>query len=136
MKKKVRALPQGYNTVTPYLCVNRAVEAIAFYKKAFGAKEIMRMPGPGGTIGHAEVQIGDSRIMLADEFQQMNFRSPSSVGGTPVNMHLYVPDVDKVVTKAVASGAKIVRPVTNRFTAIAVGRLKIRSAMSGMSPPI
>ena len=115
MKKKVRALPQGYNTVTPYLCVNRAVEAIAFYKKAFGAKEIMRMPGPGGTIGHAEVQIGDSRIMLADEFQQMNFRSPSSVGGTPVNMHLYVPDVDKVVKKAVASGAKIVRPVTNQF---------------------
>ena len=73
------------------------------------------MPGPGGTIGHAEIQVGDSRIMLADEFPEMNFRSPPSVGGTPVNIHLYVQDVDKVVKKAVAAGAKSLRPVADQF---------------------
>jgi PhnB protein len=95
--------------------VQGAADAIGFYKKAFGAKEIMRMPGPGGTIGHAEIQVADSRIMLADEFPEMNFRSPRSVGGTPVNLHLYVPDVDKVVKKALAAGAKTLRPVADQF---------------------
>ena len=115
MKTRAKAIPKGYHAVTPYLCVKGAAAAIAFYKKAFGAKEIMRMPGPGGTIGHAEIQISDSRIMLADEFPEMNFRSPFSVGGTPVNIHLYVPDVDRVVRKAVAAGAKPIRPVANQF---------------------
>jgi PhnB protein len=95
--------------------VQGAADAIGFYKKAFGAKEIMRMPGPGETIGHAEIQVADSRIMLADEFPEMNFRSPRSVGGTPVNLHLYVPDVDKVVKKALAAGAKTLRPVADQF---------------------
>ena len=115
MRTKIKPIPKGYHAVTPYLCVKGAAGAIAFYKKAFGAKEVMRMPGPGGTIGHAELQIGDSRIMLADEFPEMNFRSPRSVGGTPVNIHLYVPDVDRVAKKAVAAGAKPLRPVANQF---------------------
>jgi PhnB protein len=101
--------------VTPYLSVHGAADAIAFYKKAFGAREVMRMPGPGGTIGHAEIQLGDSRVMLADEFPEMNFRSPYSIGGTPVNIHLYVSDVDRVVKKAVSAGAKVLRPVTDQF---------------------
>jgi PhnB protein len=99
----------------PYLSVQGASDAIAFYKKAFAAKEVMRMPGPGGTIGHAEIEIGGSRIMLADEFPEMNFRSPRSVGGTPVTIHLYVQDVDKVAKKAVAAGAKLLRPVADQF---------------------
>ena len=112
---KTKPIPKGYHAVTPYLSVQGAASAIAFYKKAFGAKEIMRMPGPEGTIGHAEIQIGDSRIMLADEFPDMNFRSPRAVGGTSVNIHLYVQDVDKVAKKAVAAGAKLLRPVADQF---------------------
>jgi PhnB protein len=115
LRTKAKGIPKGYHAVTPYLSVKGAADAIAFYKKAFGAKEVMRMPGPTGTIGHAEVQIGDSRIMLADEFPEMNFRSPRSVGGTPVNIHLYVPDADKAAKKAVAAGAKLLRPVADQF---------------------
>ena len=115
MKKKVRPTPKGYHAVTPYLSVKGAASAIAFYKKAFGAKEIMRMPGPGGTIGHVEIQIGDSRIMLADEYPEMNFRSPQAFGGTPVAISLYMQDVDRVVKKAIAGGAKVLRPVTDQF---------------------
>ena len=112
---KTKPIPKGYHAVTPYLSVQGAASAIAFYKKAFGAKEVMRMPGPGGTIGHAEIQIGDSRIMLADEFPEMNFRGPRAVGGTPVNIHLYVQDADKIAKKAVAAGAKLLRPVAEQF---------------------
>lgn len=115
MKKKLKPIPKGYHAVTPYLSVQGAAGAIAFYKKVFAAKEIMRMPGPAKTIGHAEIQIGDSRIMLADEFPAMNFRGPKSVGGTPVNIHLYVQDADKVVKRAVAAGAKPLRPVADQF---------------------
>ncbi|HSE85137.1 MAG TPA: VOC family protein [Candidatus Binatia bacterium] len=115
MKPKTKPIPKGYHVVTPYLSVQGAADAIAFYKKAFGAKEVMRMPGPGGTIGHAEIQIGDSRIMLADEFPEVNFRSPRSVGGTPVTIHLYVQDAAKVAKKAVAAGAKLLRPVAEQF---------------------
>jgi PhnB protein len=112
---KTKPIPKGYHVVTPYLSVQGAADAIAFYKKAFGAKEVMRIPGPGGTIGHAEIQVGDHRIMLADESPEMNFRSPRSVGGTPVTIHLYVQDVDRVAKKAVASGAKLLRPVADQF---------------------
>ena len=112
---RTKAIPKGYHAVTPYLSVQGAAGAIAFYKKAFGAKEVMRMPGADGTIGHAEIQVGDSRIMLADEFPEMNFRGPRSIGGTPVNIHLYVADVDKVVKKAGAAGAKLLRPVQDQF---------------------
>ena len=115
MRTKIRQIPKGYHAVTPYLSVQGAADAIAFYKKAFGAKEVMRMAGPRGTIGHAEIQVGDSRIMLADEFPEMNFRSPRSVGGTSVTIHLYVQDVDKVAKKAVAAGAKLLRPVADQF---------------------
>ena len=115
MKAKMKPIPKGYHAVTPYLSVQGAAGAIAFYKKAFGASDIMRMPGPHGTIGHAEIQIGDSRIMLADEFPEMNFLSPRSFGGTPVNIHLYVQDADKVAEKAVAAGAKPLRPVAEQF---------------------
>ena len=124
MRTKIKPIPKGYNAVTPYLCVKGAAGAIAFYKKAFGAKEVMRMPGPGGTIGHAEIQIGDSRIMLADEFPEMSFRSPRTVGGTPVNIHLYVADVDRVVKKALAAGAKPLRPVAEQFYGDRTGSLE------------
>lgn len=112
---KVNFIPKGYHAVTPYLCVKDAARAIDFYKKAFGAKEIMRMPGPNGTIGHAEIQINDFRIMLADEFPEMNFRSPQAFGGTPVGINLYVKDVDAVAKKVVAAGAKLLRPVADQF---------------------
>jgi len=112
---KVNFIPKGYHVVTPYLCVKDAARAIDFYKRAFGAKEIMRMPGPNGTIGHAEIQINDFRIMLADEFPEMNFRSPQAFGGTPVCINLYVKDVDAVAKKVVAAGAKLLRPVADQF---------------------
>ncbi len=112
---KVNFIPTGYHAVTPYLCVKGAAQAIEFYKRAFGAKEIMRMPGPNGTIGHAEIQINNFRIMLADEFPEMNFRSPQAFGGTPVGINLYVKDVDAVAKKVVATGAKLLRPVADQF---------------------
>ena len=112
---RVKPIPEGYHSVPPYLCIGGAAEAIEFYKKAFGAKELSRMPAPGGKIGHAEVQIGDSHVMLADEFPEMGFRSPKSIGGTPVMMHLYVEDVDAAVTRAASAGAKVVRAVEDQF---------------------
>ncbi len=115
MSNKVKSISKGYHGVTPYLCIDGAADAIEFYKRAFNAKEIMRMPGPSGTIGHAEMQIGASRIMLADEFPEMNFRGPKSLGGSPVHIHLYVTDVDSVVDRATAAGANVVRPVEDQF---------------------
>ena len=113
--KKVNFIPKGYHVVTPYLAVAGASEAIVFYKKVFGAKEVMRMPGPNGTIGHAEISIGDCHIMLADEFPEMNFKSPRAFGGSPVAVHLYVKNVDAVAKKAVAVGAKLLRSVADQF---------------------
>jgi PhnB protein len=124
MPDKVKPIPDGYHAVTPYLSIQGAAAAIAFYKAAFGAKEVMRMPGPGGTIGHAEIDIGGSRIMLADEHPEMNFRGPKSFGGTAVHLHVYVPDVDKVVQQAMAAGAKGLRPVTDEFYGDRVGSLE------------
>jgi PhnB protein len=112
---KVRPIPEGYHSVTPYLCCRDAAAAIEFYKKAFGATEVMRMGAPDGKVGHAEIRIGDSRVMLADEFPEMGFLSPQSVGGSPVMLHLYVEDVDATVPKAVAAGAKITRAVEDQF---------------------
>jgi PhnB protein len=111
----VKAVPDGYRTVTPYLSVDGANDAIAFYVKAFAATEILRLPGPDGKLGHAEIQIGDSRVMLADEFPQMNFRGPRSVGGSPVHLHLYVQDVDAFYARALAAGAKTLRPIADQF---------------------
>ena len=115
MTTPVRPIPEGYHSVTPYLCVNGAADAIEFYKTAFGAEELMRMSGPEGDIRQAELQIGDSRIMLSDEVPEMNFRGPKTLGGTPVNMYLYVEDVDSVVARAVAGGAKILMAVADQF---------------------
>jgi PhnB protein len=112
---KVKPIPAGYHTIIPYLSIKGAADAIEFYKKAFGATESMRMPQPDGRIGHAELQLGDSRVMLADEFPEMDFRSPRSMGGSPVHIHMYVEDVDTVVSRAVAAGAKVVRPVQDQF---------------------
>lgn len=108
-------VPAGYHSVTPYLIAKDATKAIEFYQKAFGAKEVMRLTMPGGKIGHAEMEIGDSRIMLADEFPDMGAISPLSCGGTPVSFLLYVPDADAAVAKAVAAGATIKRPIQDQF---------------------
>lgn len=124
MTHKVKAIPDGYHTVTPYLSIKGASDAIEFYKRAFGAREVMRMPGPGGTVGHAEIEIAGSRIMLADEYPEMNFRSPKSFGGTSIHIHLYVEDADEVADRAVASGAKMLRPVTDEFYGDRVGSLE------------
>jgi PhnB protein len=123
-KKKVQPIPAGYHSVTPYLSIRGAADAIEFYKKAFGAKEIMRMPGPGGSIGHAEIRIGDSRIMLADEFAAMDFLSPKARGGTTVTIHAYMKDVDTVIARASAAGAKVVRPVQDQFYGDRTGSLE------------
>ena len=100
-KKKVKPIPDGYHAVTPYLACGDAARAIEFYKKAFGAAEVIRIPGPNGTIGHAEVKIGDSRVMLTDEYREMDFLSPLTRGGTTVHIHLYVADADKMAERAV-----------------------------------
>jgi PhnB protein len=110
-----RPIPEGYHSVTPYLIVTGAASAIEFYKHAFGAKEVMRIPHPDGRVGHAELQIGDSRIMLADEFPEIGARSPMSLGGTPVGIQLYVDDVDAVTARALAAGAKMLRPLKDQF---------------------
>ena len=114
-KGKVKPIPEGYHAVTPYLVVDGAAKALDFYARAFGATERMRMPGPGGKIGHAEINIGDSVIMLADEHPEMGARGPRAYGGAAVSLHLYVPDVDETVRKAQAAGAKLVRPVEDKF---------------------
>ena len=115
MSDKVKAIPEGYEGATPYLIIKGAAKALEFYKKALGATEIMRIPAPGGTVGHAEIKIGKAIIMLADEFPEMNCKSPQAYGGSPVSMMVYVPDVDQFVKRAVDAGAKLVRPVENKF---------------------
>jgi PhnB protein len=112
---KVHYIPKGFNTVTPYLVIKGAAKAIDYYKKVFGATVHVRMDGPDGKVGHAELQIGDSRIMLADENPQMGHRSAETIGATPVSLYVYFPDCDKVVGKAVAEGAKLQRPVEDQF---------------------
>lgn len=124
MAAEVRPVPEGYHTVTPYLIVHDAAGAIDFYKKAFGATELFRMSGPGGKIGHAEVKIGDSPVMLADEHLEMGARSPGSIGGSPIRMLVYVEDVDTFFARAVAAGAKVVRPITNMFYGDRTGGLE------------
>jgi len=113
--KKVQPIPKGYSSITPYLAIRGAAEAIEFYKKAFGAMELMRMPGPAGKLGHVEIKVGDSKVMLADESEKMNFLGPQARGGTPVHIHVYVKDVDATVAKAVELGAKMMRQVQDMF---------------------
>ena len=112
---EVQPVPDSYPQVTPYLCVDGAQAAIEFYGTVFGAKERMRLDGPDGRIGHAELEIGRGLIMLADEFPEMNFRSPVSLGGSPVTVSLYVEDVDQVFARAIAAGATEERPLEDQF---------------------
>lgn len=119
-----KAIPEGYHTATPYLIIKGAAAALDFYKKAFGATELFRMAGPDGRIGHAEIRIGDSNIMLADEVPGMGYVSPQTLGGSPVSLMLYVPDVDKTFQQAVAAGATAQRPVQDQFYGDRSGTLK------------
>jgi PhnB protein len=115
MASAVKPIPEGYHSVTPYLIVKGGVRAIEFYARALGARELFRMMQPDGRVGHAELQIGDSRVMLADEAPEIGARSPQSVGGSPVTIHLYVEDVDATVARAVDAGATLTRPVSDQF---------------------
>jgi len=120
----VQPIPEGYPRVTPYLHVSGAAAAIEFFSSVLGAQERMRMPAPGGKIGHAEVEIGESIIMLADEFPDMDVRGPKAIGGTPVTLHVYVDDVDAVFDAALAAGATSVRAVENQFYGDRVGQFE------------
>lgn len=111
----VKPIPDGYPQVTPYLHVDGAAQAIEFYKNVFGATERMQMPAPGGKIGHAELEIGDSVLMLADEFPDMGIRGPAAFGGTPVMISVYVEDVDAAYQRALDGGAKSIRELENQF---------------------
>ncbi len=115
MASKVKPIPDGYHNVTPYLIIKGAAAAIDFYKKVFGATELVRMPSPDGRVGHAELKIGDSFIMLADEYPEMKTVGPQTLGGTSVSLLLYVGDVDGTVERAVAQGSTIKKPVQDQF---------------------
>ena len=112
---EAKHIPEGYRTITPYLSIKDAAQALAFYKEAFGAQELFRMNQPDGRVAHAEIQIGDSRIMLSDDCPEMGFRSPEHYGGTPIGLHLYVKDVDATVNQAIKAGAHLVQQVEDRF---------------------
>jgi PhnB protein len=121
---KTRPIPEGYHTATPYLIIQGAANAIDFYKKVFGATELMRMSGPGGKVMHAEIKIGDSPIMVADEFPEMGVRGPQALGGSPVSIFLYVEDVDALAKRALAAGAKELMPVQDQFWGDRHGKLQ------------
>ena len=117
----VKPVPDGYHTLTPYLIVKGGAEALDFYKRAFGAVEEERIQHADGKVGHAEITIGEGCVMLADEHPEIGALSPATIGGTPVSLHLYVEDVDAVVARAVAAGAKLTRPVADQFYGDRVG---------------
>jgi PhnB protein len=124
MSNPVKPIPEGSHALTPHLVVKGASQAIEFYKKAFGAEEIMRMPGPDGkSIIHAQLKIGDSQLFLVDEFPEMGGLGPLSIGGTPVTIHLFVEDVDTVFNRAVAAGAQVNMPLENAFWGDRYGRI-------------
>ena len=124
MAAKVKANPKGYHTITPNIVIRDAARAIDFYKKAFGAEETMRMPGPGGKVVHAELKIGDSIVMLADEMPEMGSKSPKAYGGSPVNFYVYLGNVDAAWKRAVDAGAKVVMPLADMFWGDRTGRLE------------
>jgi PhnB protein len=111
----VKPIPAGHHTVTPYLAVKNGVKAVEFYKKAFGASEVYKLIMPDGRLGHAEIRIGDSIIMMSDEFPEYGGKSPQTLGGSAVNIHLYVEDVDALFKRALAAGAKERKPVKDQF---------------------
>jgi len=124
MSTKPSPIPPGYEGATPYLYIRGAAKALDFYKRAFGATELMRMEGPGGTIGHAEFSVGKARVMLADESPAMNALSPDTIGGTAASFLVYVPDVDAVFQQALKAGATQLSPVENKFYGDRMGGLK------------
>lgn len=115
MSKSISPVPPGYHTVTPYLLIRGASDAIAFYKEAFGAVEVLRLTSPDGRISHAEIRIGDSHVMIADEHPEMDFLGPQSRGGTTVSLMVYVPDADSVFARAIKAGAQELRPLCDQF---------------------
>jgi len=115
MTSNVKPIPDGYQSATPYLCVKDAPAAIEFYKKAFGAIELLRIVGPDGKVGHAEMKIGKAPIMLSDEYPEMQVVSPQTLGGSSVTIMIYFEDVDALAKQAVTAGAKLVRPVEDQF---------------------
>lgn len=115
MTASVKPIPDGYHSITPYLYVRGAADAIEFYKRALGAEELVRMPGPDGSIMHAELKIGDSVVMMADENEAMGIRSPQALNGSPSLLLLYVEDVDSAFQRAVDAGATVTRPLANEF---------------------
>lgn len=115
MAKSVKPIPEGFHSITPHLIVRHAAQAIDFYKKAFGAQELSRMPSPDGKVIHAEIKIGDSILMLCDEFPQWNTQGPQSLGGSTVGIHIYVQDADAIFTQAVAAGATVKMPIGDTF---------------------
>jgi PhnB protein len=120
----VKPIPDGYRSVTPYLIIRGAAQAMEFYSKAFGAKEQFKMPGPDGKIGHAEMRIGDSVIMLADENPNMGHKSPATLGGSPISILLYVEDCDATFNQAVKAGGQVERPLANQFYGDRTGGVK------------
>jgi len=116
MTTRIKPIPEGHHTLTPHLVVKGASQAIEFYKRAFGAEEIVRMPGPDGkSVMHAELKIGDSRLWLVDEFPAMGSLGPHGIGGTPVTIHVYVEDADAIFNQAVAAGAEVRMPIEDAF---------------------
>jgi PhnB protein len=124
MPKAVKPIPAGHRTVTPYLAIKNGADALEFYKKAFGATEVYKLMLPDGRLGHAEIRLGDSVIMLADEFPEFGGKSPQTLGGSPVSIHLYVEDVDAFFARAVAAGASERKPVTDQFYGDRSGELE------------
>ncbi|HEV2801005.1 MAG TPA: VOC family protein [Pyrinomonadaceae bacterium] len=124
MAASTKFIPEGYHTITPYLYVKDAARAIEFYQKVFGATELFRMDAPGGKIGHAEIKIGDSFLMLGDECPEMGERSPQTIGGSGVGLMLYVEDADAVVGDAVAAGAKLLEPLEDKFYGDRMGKFE------------
>ena len=124
MATNVKPIPDGYHSVTPYLIIKGAAAAIDYYKNVFGATELFRMAGPDGKVGHAEIKIGDSPIMLADEHPEMGHIGPQTLGGTPVGIMIYVDDVDTMFNAAIAAGGQQVKPLENQFYGDRSGTLK------------
>lgn len=120
----VKPIPEGYYSITPYLVIKGAASAIEYYKRAFGAEETVRMEGPGGSVGHAELKFGNSIVMMADESPDMGHRGPKSIGGSPVSLVLYVENVDAVFKRALDAGAREVRPLENQFYGDRMGTLE------------
>ncbi len=115
MPKAVKPIPDGYHSVTPYLIIRGATAALEFYKKAFGAVELFKMPMPDGKLGHCEIQIGNSRVMFADESVEMGHKGPQTLGGSSVSLCIYVEDVDASAKRAIDAGIKVIRPVADQF---------------------